>query len=126
MSHPITSLIHSRSPPEDQLCPTDIYSSVPQTNNYNTFSGIRAPVTFGTVYTPRGRYQLILKKLLYRKPTEVTHYILITPPPKHPQRSKTKLLQSKVLFKYAQLTTTTSSLQKAKDTQCLVSKQRKA
>lgn len=84
MSHPITLLIHSRSPPEDQLCPTDIYSSVPHTNNYNTFSGIRAPVTFSTAYMPRGRYQLILNKLLYRKPTEVTHYILIMLPSKHP------------------------------------------
>lgn len=97
MSHPITSLIHSRSPPEDQLCPTDIYSSVPQTNNYNTFSGIRAPVTFGTAYMPRGRYQLILKKLLYQKPTEVIHYYLVMLPPKHPRRSKTQLLKSSVV-----------------------------
>lgn len=99
MSHPITSLIHSRSPPEDQLCPTDIYSSVPQTNNYNTFSGIRAPVTLSTAYMPRGRYQLILNKLLYHKSTEDTHYILIMLPSKHPQRSKNTTLVEQSLVK---------------------------
>ena len=97
MSHPITSLIHSRSPPEDQLCPTDIYSSVPQTNNYNTFSGIRAPVRFGTAYTPRGRYQLILKKLLYRKPTEVTQLYFDSITPKTPTKMKTATLAEQSL-----------------------------
>lgn len=69
-SPPVTSLIHLCLPPEDQLCPKDIYSSVRQTNNYNIFSGIRAPVTFHTAYTPGGRYQLILNKLLHHKPTK--------------------------------------------------------
>lgn len=126
MSHPITLLIHSRSPPEDQLCPTDIYSSVPHTNNYNTFSGIRAPVTFSTAYMPRGRYQLILNKLLYRKPTEVTHYILIMLPSKHPWRSKHNSCGAKFSSNVFSSKITTSSLQKAKYTQRLVSVQRKA
>lgn len=69
-SPPVTSLIHSCLPPEDQLGPKDIYSSVWQTNNYNIFSGIRTPVTFHTAHMPRGRYQLILNKLLHHKPIE--------------------------------------------------------
>lgn len=125
MSHPITSLIHSRSPPEDQLCPIDIYSSVPQTNNYNTFSGIRAPVTFGTAYTPRSRYQLIQKKIMYHKLTEVIN-ILIMLALKHSKRSKPQILQSKVQFRYAHLKNTASSLQKAEYMQCLVSEWSKA
>lgn len=84
------------------------YLFICSTNNYNTFSGIRAPVTFGTAYTPRGRYQLILKKLLYQKLTEVTHYFLVTLPPKHHEHQKHNSCKA-VWFKSALFKTTTLS-----------------